>query len=100
MNNYSKQESRKATSEMVNLDYPIPYLIAKIRPKNFQDIEGKAVSVGYVDKIMGRFISEFNDKFIPKLNHAFQTYIEELVDTQIKMRELEKVDHDYINDWE
>lgn len=101
MNNYSKQESEKAMSEMRDFDYKIiNNLVAKIRPKNFEDIKNNPVSASYVNVIIEKFINDFNETFVPELNNEFHLSIENLNRIQDEIVELEIMNHNNIDGWE
>ncbi|WP_375604134.1 hypothetical protein NOX90_00325 [Wolbachia endosymbiont of Anurida maritima] len=101
MNNYSKQESEKAMSEMRDFDYKeINNLVAKIRPKNFEDIKDNPVSASYVNVIIEKFINDFNEIFVSELNDEFHLFIENLNRIQGEIVELETINHNNIDGWE
>lgn len=101
MNNYSKQESEKAMSEMRDFDYKvINNLVAKIRPKNFEDIKDNPVSASYVNVIIEKFINDFNEIFVPELNNEFHLFIENLDRIQDEIVALETINHNNIDGWE
>ena len=98
MNNYSKQESEKAMSEMMDFDYKaINNLVAKIRPKNFENIKDNPVSASYVNVIIEKFINDFNEIFVSELNDKF---IQNLNRIQGEIVELETINHNNIAGWE
>lgn len=102
MNNYSKQESEKAMSEMRDFDYKIiNNLVAKMRPKNFEDIKNNPVSASYVNVIIEKFIKDFNETFVPELNNAFHLSIKELNGIQGEVEGLKAavIDHNNV-EWE